>query len=242
MSNETASTAEIYDAFAEEYRAYSKTKSAYISSVDNLILERFSNKAKTMLDFGSGDGVRGARVAKSLNIKSLYQVDISPEMVNRCQELDVAERVYLSDTNKWVEEIPAVDIAVCLWNVLGHVPSQDERIAKLHDIRNSLKPGGYLCIDVNNRHNKSYGLIQAYARKILDTIWPDVRRGDVSFSWKIGDKAYPATGHFFTPEEIKSLVVDAGFSIKRIVAVDYTTGDVSDNLMDGQIFIIVEKN
>ena len=84
--------ATIYDAFAEKYRAYSETKTAYIGAVDDLIATQLATRAGRMLDYGAGDGVRGASVAERLSPSQFFQADISAEMVARCQALGRAEQ------------------------------------------------------------------------------------------------------------------------------------------------------
>lgn len=241
MTDQPASAADIYDAFASEYRSYSEGKSAYIAAVDGLIVSQAPAAPGVVLDYGSGDGVRGAAVAKQLNAGSLHQVDISPEMVALCRELGAAEQVLLADGPGWTDELPPIDVAMCLWNVMGHVPTPETRAQVLQQIFKVLKPGGLLFLDVNNRHNIGYGKWRAWGRRILDAMWPDTRRGDVAFNWEINGKVFPATGHFFTRSEVENLAGQAGFEVRACQGVDYSTGKVSDNTMQGQLFFVFAK-
>lgn len=242
LTDPTSNTAEIYDAFAKEYRAYSEGKAAYIRSVDSLITERFKNKAEIVLDYGSGDGVRGAALFKELSGKELYQADISAEMVKQCRALGQASAVFKVDESDWASEVPSADLAVCLWNVLGHIPGTDARIAVLKDINRALKPDAPLCIDVNNRHYVGYGVFRSLFRRFIDAIWRDDSRGDVKFTWKIDGRNYPASGHFFTPVELIDLLEKAGFSVAQALSVNYSDGSVHTNLTRGQIFVLARKN
>ncbi|MFK8036322.1 MAG: class I SAM-dependent methyltransferase [Hyphomicrobiales bacterium] len=242
MTDPTSNTAEIYDAFAKEYRAYSEGKAAYIRAVDNLITERFKNKTGILLDYGSGDGVRGAALFRELSGKELYQADISAEMVKQCRALGQASAVFKVDESDWASEVPRADLAVCLWNVLGHIPGTEARIAVLKDIHRALKPNAPLCIDVNNRHYVGYGFFRSLFRRCIDSLWRDDSRGDVKFTWKIDGRNYPASGHFFTPKELRDLLETAGFDVEQALSVDYENGSVSENLTQGQIFILAKKN
>ena len=112
----------VYDAFAEKYREYSAGKAAYIAAVDDLVCDALKDGAGVMLDYGSGDGVRGASVAARVRPASFFQADVSPEMVARCRALGAAERVFLVESATWAGDLPPLDTVICLWNVLGHVP------------------------------------------------------------------------------------------------------------------------
>lgn len=233
--------AAIYDAFADKYRAYSETKSAYITAVDNLISGHLQIAPDVMLDYGSGDGVRGIALARQVNPSRFFQADISEEMVTRCQKLNHAEKVFLVSKPDWSKDLPSVDALVCLWNVLGHVPGTQARRDLLSELFTLMRPGGKLFIDVNNRHYTGYGRWTSLGRRIIDAIKPDYTRGDIRFEWNIDGVDYPASGHFFTPAEMTDLLTSAGFTIEQAKSAHYTTGAVSDNLTDGQLFFVASK-
>lgn len=233
--------AAIYDAFADKYRAYSETKSAYISSVDNLISEHLKTPPNVMLDYGSGDGVRGIELAKQVAPVRFFQADISDEMVARCRELGHAEQVFSVSAPDWSTSLPDVDALVCLWNVLGHVPGTDARRKLLAELFSLMQPNGKLFIDVNNRHYVGYGLWTSLGRRIIDAIKPNYTRGDIRFDWNIDGVDYPASGHFFTPAEMVDLLTGAGFNIEKAQSVHYSTGAVSDDLTEGQLFYVASK-
>ncbi len=242
MTGPSTDAATIYDAFADKYRAYSQTKSAYIAAVDDQVVAALTGSVAALLDYGAGDGVRGAAVADRVRPQTFLQADISPEMVARCSALGRADQVYLVTETDWSKSIPKLDAVVCLWNVLGHVPdtaSRRDLLTKLHAL---MKPGGRLCIDVNNRHYVGYGVWQSRARRFVDALWPNYERGDVRFNWKIDGVDYPASGHFFTPAEMRDLLTTAGYQIETAVSVDYQTGTVSSNLTEGQLFFVARAS
>lgn len=240
-SDTPTDAATIYDAFAEKYRAYSETKSAYISAVDTLIAEQLNAGVGTMLDYGAGDGVRGAVLAERLSPEQFFQADISAEMVARCEALGRAEGVFLVSDPKWSDPLPPLDTVVSLWNVLGHLPNTKARRDLLADLHALMAPGARLCIDVNNRHYIGYGRWTSLGRRMVDALRPDYRRGDTKFTWKIDGVDYPASGHFFTPAEMRDLLETAGFKIEQKVSVDYQTGAVSAALTRGQLFYVARK-
>ncbi|MEM7240633.1 MAG: class I SAM-dependent methyltransferase [Pseudomonadota bacterium] len=233
--------ATIYDAFADKYRAYSETKSAYIRAIDNLILEQLKAPPNVMLDYGAGDGVRGMELAKQVAPLRFFQADISEKMVARCKELGHAEQVFSVGDVDWSKSLPEVDALVCLWNVLGHVPGTDERRKLLSELFSLIKPSGKLFIDVNNRHYFGYSRWTSLGRRIIDAIKPNYTRGDIRFDWNIDGVDYPASGHFFTPAEMTDLLTGAGFKIEKTKTVHYTTGVVSKELVKGQLFYVASK-
>lgn len=231
----------IYDAFAHHYRRYSEQKSAYIQSVNQLIIQRFGRAIVNMLDFGAGDGVRGMMLAKDLRCQRLVQGDISPEMLRRCQQLGAATEVWDLNTSV-LDRTENFDLIVCLWNVLGHVDGSDARASVLHQLKARLAPGGRICFDVNNRHNRIYGRVRVLARRILDWVYPDPRRGDAVFDWEIDGVSYPAYGHLFTFAEVGGLLASAGLAIDEWCAVDYISGDVSGKVDQGHLFFVVKTD
>lgn len=241
MTDTPTGAAEIYDAFAEKYRAYSDGKAAYIAAVDGLIRDRFAGKTETLLDYGAGDGVRGAALFRDLGARALYQTDISPEMVARCRANGAATDVFNVTYGDWATRMPGADLAVCQWNVLGHVPGTEARIGVLRDIHRAMAPGAALCIDVNNRHYVGYGRWRSMGRRIIDAVRPDYARGDVQFTWKIDGRDYPASGHFFTPAEMRDLLAQGGFDVAKALSVDYANGTVSSDLTQGQLFFVASR-
>lgn len=234
-----SAAARIYDAFAGEYRDYSEQKSRYIAAVDELIVEYFGESIECMLDFGAGDGVRGARLKQRLQCNRLIQADISSEMVARCEILGAADDVWGEEAS-WPKTIDQFDLIVCLWNVLGHVSDRESRVNILRRLGSLMSPDGRLCFDVNNRHNKVYGKARILWRRIIDFLWPDERRGDAVFDWTINGVVYPAYGHLFTFAEISQLLSDADLEIETWRAVDYLDGSVSTKVDCGHLFFVVK--
>ncbi|MGZ2259835.1 class I SAM-dependent methyltransferase [Roseobacter sp. A03A-229] len=235
------SAATIYDAFAQKYRSYSETKSAYINAVDEMICDALDGQAGVVLDYGAGDGVRGAGLAARINPEEFYQADVSAEMITRCQSVGVAKEVFQALEANWSDDLPPINTILCLWNVLGHVPDTDGRRKLLADLNSLLCAGGRLFIDVNNRHYVGYGRLKVLGRRIIDTLRPDYSRGDVQFNWAIDGVDYPASGHFFTPAEMRDLLTTAGFLIDESKATDYVTGAISSDLTQGQLFFVARK-
>ena len=195
-----------------------------------------------MLDYGCGDGLRGYKLFQKFKAVQLVQADVSDEMLKKASRIAASTKIInlqKEDISKCKNKF---DLCVCLWNVLGHIPSTEERISSLKKIKQEMKEDGVLIIDVNNRHYKGYGKLSSYWKIIIDTIKPNYKRGDIDFEWNINGNVYPAKGHLFTIHEVKFLMKETGYSIEKVLYVNYQTGEVSPRKRNGQIFVIAKNN
>lgn len=231
-----------YDHLAPHFRAYSEARAAYLGSIDRLILRRLPAGATSLLDVGSGDGVRAARLAARCSVSRLVLSDPSEEMVNSCRGLEGAAEVW----HVAAEELPYVterfDIITCLWNVLGLVSGAGQRAEALRRMRSLLSPEGRIFLDVNNRYNaRAYGRLRTAGRVLYDLLRPSDANGDVSFSWRVGGKAIETRGHVFRPGEMKRLIEKSGLKVTARHVVDYETGELRGSTFAGQLFYELTK-
>lgn len=233
------STVNPYDLIANSYQEIADVRKNYIHSVDKLIIKYAPQKAISMLDVGSGDGKRAMALAKELKVKNITLCDSSKEMVKLCQKLKPNN--VLSCKAEELPIDPQYDIITCLWNVLGHIGSSKKRIEALRRMSKSLNNNGVLFFDINNRYNASaYGYFNVVYRMVIDRIFPNDSRGDTSYNWVIKDKQIPSMGHLFTPREVDNLIIKTGLKIINKIAVDYSTGKISNSLIRGQLLYILK--
>lgn len=226
---------DIYDALSPHYREYSRSRQAYLSGVERFILEHAPAAVESMLDVGAGDGIRGAAIARRLGAKRWVLCEPSREMAASCRKLAPSE-IWQVTAEQLPETDQRFDLILCLWNVLGHIAGQAGRLAALKAMKRLAAPGGMIFFDVNNRHNAgAYGWLRVGARRVIDCLAPDERRGDAVYHWKIGDRSLPARGHLFTPAEIEGMIAQSGLRIVRRSAVDYVTGARSASPFRGQL-------
>jgi SAM-dependent methyltransferase len=229
---------ELYDALAPEYRDYAARRLNYLDAVDAFVRDAMPPAARRLLDVGSGDGVRAMALARACKIETVVLSDVSSEMVRRCRELGAAD-VWQVPAQALPDSGMRFDAITCLWNVLGHVPTREDRIAALRRMRDLLEPEGRVFLDVQNRHNATaYGWARVLMRTGLDALWSDERRGDTVFDWRIGDKVIRGNGHLFTPAELRRLLRAAGLRIVSCCAIDYATGRRSGSLFRGQLAFV----
>lgn len=234
-------TLDAYDAIAPMYEEYSSKRTLYLNKIDDLVISCLSPDMK-LLDIGAGDGRRLLKITSASGIRDFIAVEPSPGMASLCK-LAVRSPVYelLAEDIDQISE-SEFDVVTALWNVFGHIPSSQNRIIALQHIKNKLKPGGILIVDVNNRHNAvAYGRVNVLKRRVIDFFGFKESRGDAAYEWKIGDQVFQGSGHLFTPSEIEGLFLQAGLNIRSRLSVDYATGAQSLSPYEGQLFYIAER-
>lgn len=225
----------MYDDLAPHYREYSKGRTAYLEAIEKVIIDRTRPGVQTLMDVGAGDGFRGSRIASATRASRLILVEPSAGMLEQCKQHGGAE-VWPLTAEQLDQKSESCDVITCLWNVLGHIAGHEARVRALTNIRKLLKPDGVLYIDVNNRYNaRSYGYASTFGRMLYDLVFPSERNGDVTFSWKIDGKTIQANGHFFTPQEVRRLLSEAGLQIRWQTAVDYASGALVNSSLQGQL-------
>jgi ubiquinone/menaquinone biosynthesis C-methylase UbiE len=210
-----------YDALAPYYKSVSMVRTAYLRRIEAIVTSHVRN-ARSLLDIGSGDGVRALRIARSAGVERVVLVEPSAGMRAQCREK--AEFWECS-----AAEIPVAankfDVITCLWNVLGHIQTARQRELALVRFRDLLNPGGMVFLDVNYRYNApAYGWTQTALRVVHDLVFPSDHNGDVIVSWQIGNHSICTWGHVFTHKELRGLFSQAGFKIKRRWTVSYRSG------------------
>ncbi len=230
-----------YDLLASAFRPLSRSRYAYLSSIDRIVETRIPTGAQAFLDVGAGDGVRAWRIARSRRITRLVLAEPGEAMSAYCQRLSGAEvwRIRAEDLPEGTQKFDAV---TCLWNVLGHVENHQKRLSALRKMRSLLSDRGQIFLDVNNRYNaRSYGWVNTLGRILYDRIRPSETNGDVSYTWRVGDQHIPSNGHVFTPREMDNLVAGAGLRANARYVIDYETGRRYRSVFRGQLFYVLSK-
>lgn len=229
-----------YDHLAPYYSHFSKRRSAYLSTVEQQIAARIPAGAKSLLDIGAGDGSRAMRIASAAGISRVTLLEPSAKMSgetpagcevwrSRAEELNagaVAERF---------------DVITCLWNVLGHIPS-DGRVHALRAAAHLLSPAGLMFVDVIHRYNmRSYGATMTAARWLRDRIAPGDSNGDVKAHWQTAAGDISTYGHVFTDREMRSLATAAGLQHVERIVIDYETGAIRRASWAGNLLYVFRR-
>jgi 2-polyprenyl-3-methyl-5-hydroxy-6-metoxy-1,4-benzoquinol methylase len=122
-----------------------------------------------------------------------------------------------------VEALPETgrrfDVVLCLWNVLGHVPSRELRVVALRNLMRVCSAGGLIFLDVLNRYNVAECGVGVVLRRLLSS-----QNGDVPVKWRTGACEVETRGHVFTPREMAGLFGEAGLTVVERVVLNYATG------------------
>jgi len=186
-----------------------------------------------LLDVGAGDGSRALRIAQQAKLGRLVLLEPSAGMRAQCP---AGAEVWPHSVSEIPDTGSQFDVITCLWNVLGHLESPQQRISALWKFRDLLAPKGTVFLDVSHRYNaESYGWSMTFMRMAGDLFLRSEKRGDVSVTWKAGARTIHTTGHVFTHREIKWLVRSAGLKILRRWIISYETGRESKLPLRGHL-------
>jgi SAM-dependent methyltransferase len=226
-----------YDALAPYYKAISAARSPYLEAVERIV-STYARGAGSLLDIGAGDAMRTCVIAESAGISRIVAVEPSAAMRAQCmQEVQFWE----CSAAELPETDLEFDLIICLWNVLGHVRTTEERLLTLARARKLLGPGGMMFVDVNHRYNAVvHGWVRTMWHMLYDFFsWSDTN-GDVVVSWKIGSLPICTHGHLFTQKELKILFRSAGLSVRDEWVLNYRTGETCKSPLHGSLLYRLE--
>lgn len=228
----------MYDSLAPGYRNYSRSRLLYLNAVDSVV-RQYLTPESSVIDFGSGDGVRVHNIAKNITSK-LCLVENSCNMITKIKEQYPRALILnqdFADVN--FQTGKKYDIAICLWNVLGHLGNEQRVLTGLTNIRKSVRKNGIVILDINNRHNISQYKIKAVKNIIKDVFTYKFANGDIKFNISINGQNIPSYVHIFNKHEIEKLIDAAGFEIKSGVYINYTNGDIEKSPLFGQLCYVL---
>src|SRR5436305_1511969 len=119
----------MYELLAPHYRQISEMRAAYLRAVDRVILSRIPPDARSLLDVGSGDGVRAQRLAGVAGMARVVLVEPSPAMADWCRATQATEVWQVKA--EALRATPSFAVVTCLWNVLGHIATPALRLEAL---------------------------------------------------------------------------------------------------------------
>ena len=231
--NPFSSSSEFYTGFAKTYENYASLRTAYITAVNKFVVDEIGS-ANTIIDVGSGDGMRATLLARNLEAQHLTLVDNSDGMIGRLVEIkDVS--VIKADISNYDESEEKYDLVLCLWNVLGHIPEQKRKTA-LKNLASLMNNSGVLILDVNNRYNvPQYGIVSVIKNSLKDFFFPRKSNGDFELSINTGSEMIRTVVHIFNPFEMEKLIQSAGLKIVNKRVINYKDGSSSKSIFGGQL-------
>lgn len=228
----------MYDSLAPGYRNYSQSRLLYLNAVDSVV-RQYLTPESSVIDFGSGDGVRVHNIAQNITSK-LCLVENSCNMITKIKDQYPRALILnkdFADVN--FQTGKKYDIAICLWNVLGHLGNEQRGLTGLTNIRKTVRKNGIVILDINNRHNISQYKIKAVKNIIKDVFTYKFANGDIKFNISINGQNIPSYVHIFNKHEIEKLIDAAGFEIKSGVYINYANGDIEKSPLFGQLCYVL---
>jgi 2-polyprenyl-3-methyl-5-hydroxy-6-metoxy-1,4-benzoquinol methylase len=205
-----------YDVIAPQYRELSQRRQVYLDAVDEEILRRVPKSVASLIDVGAGDGRRALAIAERARASRVVLVEPSAGM----------RGLIPSGVEVWEDRVEALpdtgrqfDVVLCLWNVLGHVPGRQLRVAALRNLGRLCSAGGLIFLDVINRYNAAECGVGVLLRRMLS-----FHDGEVLVKWKTETGEAETKGHVFTAGEMTELFQESGLSAAERIVLNYRTG------------------
>jgi SAM-dependent methyltransferase len=205
-----------YDRIAPGYRELSERRRAYLDAVDAEIVRRVPRGAASLIDVGAGDGRRALQIAAHTRIPRVVLAEPSEGMRGL---IPAGIEVWHEGMETLPYAGPKFDVVLCLWNVLGHVPSGDLRAAALRNLGRMCSAGGMIFLDVINRYNVAECGVGLVLRRFLSS-----DNGDVPVTWRTVSGEVETRGHVFTAKEMERLFGEAGLRKVERIVLNYETG------------------
>jgi 2-polyprenyl-3-methyl-5-hydroxy-6-metoxy-1,4-benzoquinol methylase len=227
---------EAYDQIGPVFARIAEKHRSYLDAVDQLVISGIPSGSHSMLDVGSGDGVRARRIAQARNIAELVLLEPSLAM----QDGNATAHTMRAEDLHLVQ--PEFDVVTCLWNVLGHIFPAASRLEVLHQFARLVSPQGRIFVDVHHRYNvRHYGAIPTALRFLHDHLRWKETNGDVVVAWDVEEVRCTTRGHVFTHREFRSLAQAAGLNIETRFVVDYATGERRRWSIAGHLLYVLHR-
>ena len=195
-----------YTLFAKHYRAYASQRQVFLDVVDDFIKSE-SLPHKSIIDIGSGDGKRAKCIADIMMAKNLTLVDNSQGMISLANKVNGADILLADISNSEFKSAKKYDIVLCLWNVLGHIPSASRRLTAMINLKNLVSNGGFIFLDINNRYNISqYGFGEVVKNILKDLLMHNDCNGDFELGLNAAAGEIRTKVHLFAPFEMDQLI------------------------------------
>lgn len=226
---------EYYNTIAKTYSVQSNKRLSYLNAIDNFVIEKMKGHSDlNYLDIGSGDGRRALKIANNLKLSRLSLLDDSDGMLKLLDVKNVIlHNISFSDfvTNE------KFDLITCLWNVLGHFPSKQDRLEFFPKIEKLLSKNGILFFDVNNRYNISfYGF-----ENVKNNLVNDWSNNEDNGWFSLGSENAATKVYVHNPFDIDEYLKATSLQIIDTLYVNYETGKLEKTFFEGQLFYVIGK-
>ena len=205
------------DHIADDYDGYFAENRLF--AYDAALIDEHFRRPGRVVDLGCGT----ARLLLPLAARGFdaVAVDLSLPMLRVAGEKAARAGVRLNRVQANFVELgcfadASIDYCILMFNTLGMVHGSENRRRVLHHVRRMLRPGGLFVLHV---HNRWHSLFDPQGRRWLLCSSLRPQRGLES-----GDKVFEYRGipqvclHVFALRELRGLLRESGFAIRKLVA------------------------
>lgn len=216
-----------YDSIAQNYEHISFNRINYLTAVESYVTRKIEeDRPKTLLDVGSGDGKRLARILEKCTFQKITSIEPSKQMCKKIRELKLPVDLHNTTLEKFKTN-EKYDLILCLWNVIGHIDDIDQFLNQLSHL---LKDNGAVILDFNNKLNlKQYGL-----KNFLLNLLANLHIGSSSRKkgiFQLSESSYVKLWTYFEFEKIAKKY----FNCRDYKSIDYNSGKIEKYYFRGQL-------
>ena len=168
----------------------------------------------SVLDIGCGEG-RYLLALLERGFENLTGIEVSTKMCKKLEEILQAKgkahdvRLLNSDFLEVGEELSQVEVALCLFGVIGHVFPSSQRHRFLRVVHQCLKPGGYFIGSVPNGYR---GFLFDQLRSAVSRLaGGGLDRGEVWYSRRFSGRDCRNRYRVYSPAEVRRVLLSHGF-------------------------------
>jgi ubiquinone/menaquinone biosynthesis C-methylase UbiE len=175
------------------------------------------SKSSTVLDLGCGNGRNSIYLAKE-GMK-VIGMDFSRGLLkiskNKAEWKQIDDKVDLIEGD--IGSLPLKDQsvdAVLYIATLHHLPTPQERLESLLEIKRCLKPGGSTLVSAWAQEQEKFTEDLKKSENVQEE---GFEYGDISLPWKMMEgRVFQRYYHLFSKKEFEELIEKSGFEVKRI--------------------------
>ena len=233
-----------YNEITSGYQVKLNERGYYLAEIENQVIDyQKILSAKSWLDIGCGEGYRTLKLLGHFkDLRKITAIDNSQEMLNvfkkRMMVVNEEKRIQIlkKDFTMTSEVLGKYDLITTLWNVFGHLESDNDKEMWLRNVTSNLSETGLFLMDINNKYNLEYGVSNVLRNIYLDLF----STADNRFTLKIGKAS--TNVHLHNPFELDKLIENSGLEILDKKFFSYRTGKKSIvKFFYGQLLYVCRK-